>query len=241
MPLLVYVTYDITKGKSTSKGLALRKRYSKLWGAWCSKLYDAEDVDNPEAEEGFDVIKSVVDLLIAFSAQPLVNVRDAVTEAAMIIGQKLLQARAASKKQLGVSQRQYAAEQQRLATESTSKSKTSARLTAVQKQCNRIKDSLEKMDEVIGRIYGSIFVHRYKDVHDDVRAHCIRHMGLWMLADPSGLLKDDYLKYVGWLLSDPHNNTRYEAVAVLFNIVEVGFSDKHISLACFHFFVLSVG
>ena len=65
-------------------------------------------------------------------------------------------------------------------------------------------------------------MHRCKDTHDDIRANVVRHLGLWLLADPVSILKDEYLKYLGWICSDTHTNTRFEAVAALDCIVEVG-------------------
>ncbi len=70
-----------------------------------------------------------------------------------------------------------------------------------------------------------MFVHRYKDTHDEVRALCARHLGLWILADPPAMFLDDHVKYLGWMISDHHNETRREAVLALGRIVEVSLVD----------------
>jgi hypothetical protein len=204
---------------ASAKGWPLRYRYSQFWKLLCAKLY--LEVDDLLSSEGFEVVKSIVDLLVVFSQQPLVNIRDTATEASMMICQQLKEARVATRNQLAVAQRQRAAEQQRLLTESSGKNKTSQRLTAAEKELKRSSEGLARTDELISHIFGSIFVHRYKDNHGDVRTHSIRHLGLWMQADPVGMIKDEYLKYIGWSCAESDNHTRYETVSVLYNIIDV--------------------
>ena len=48
----------------------------------------------------------------------------------------------------------------------------------------------------------SVFVHRYRDQNAVVRALSLQMLGKWILAFPEHFLSDQYLKYIGWCLSD---------------------------------------
>ena len=50
--------------------------------------------------------------------------------------------------------------------------------------------------------FGSVFVHRYRDVAPQIRAECVTSLGEWIEKNPSYFLDDNYFKYLGWLLSD---------------------------------------
>lgn len=47
-----------------------------------------------------------------------------------------------------------------------------------------------------------VFMHRYRDVDEFVRANCVEALGSWILEYPSMFLKDLYTKYLGWMLND---------------------------------------
>lgn len=48
----------------------------------------------------------------------------------------------------------------------------------------------------------SVFVHRYRDADAGIRADCVREMGIWLKRHPAHFLEGNYLRYVGWVLSD---------------------------------------
>lgn len=47
-----------------------------------------------------------------------------------------------------------------------------------------------------------VFVHRYRDSDAGIRADCVREMGVWLKRHPVYFLEGNYLRYVGWVLSD---------------------------------------
>lgn len=61
----------------------------------------------------------------------------------------------------------------------------------------------------------SVFVHRYRDLDPNIRAECVRAMGLWFSKYPAHFLDGTYLRYVGWVLSDANTYVRLEAVRSL--------------------------
>lgn len=60
-----------------------------------------------------------------------------------------------------------------------------------------------------------MFVHRYRDLDPNIRAECVRAMGLWFDRYPSHFLDGAYLRYVGWVLSDANTQVRLEAARAL--------------------------
>lgn len=48
----------------------------------------------------------------------------------------------------------------------------------------------------------SVFVNRYRDADSVIRAECISALGSWMKLDPDYWIDGDYLRYIGWVLSD---------------------------------------
>lgn len=66
----------------------------------------------------------------------------------------------------------------------------------------------------------SVFVHRYRDLDPNIRAECVRAIGLWFRKYPGHFLDASYLRYVGWVLSDSHTLVRVEAVKALAGVYD---------------------
>lgn len=58
-------------------------------------------------------------------------------------------------------------------------------------------------------------MNRYRDFDPNIRAECVRAMGLWFSKYPAHFLDGTYLRYVGWVLSDANTHVRLEAVKAL--------------------------
>lgn len=68
---------------------------------------------------------------------------------------------------------------------------------------------------MMGSSVCSVFVHRYRDLDPNIRAECVRAMGLWFSKYPAHFLDGAFLRYVGWVLSDANTHVRLEAVKAL--------------------------
>ena len=79
----------------------------------------------------------------------------------------------------------------------------------------------------------SVFVHRYRDVAPLVRTECIDALGKWMLVATDLFLTDNYLKYVGWMLSDKDAIVRRRCLNVLIDIY-----DHNVLLERMHTFLM---
>lgn len=76
----------------------------------------------------------------------------------------------------------------------------------------------ETIYEYFGEICETTFIHRYRDVDHLIRQECIKHLGQWMLTFPEYFFQSSYLRYFGWLLSDPSNHVRAEVTRVLLKL-----------------------
>ena len=72
--------------------------------------------------------------------------------------------------------------------------------------------------EYIGDIFRQVFVHRYRDVDTQLRSACVRALAQWMTHFEEFFLRADYLRYIGWLLSDPTDGVRLETVRLLLRL-----------------------
>ena len=138
----------------------------------------------------------------------VVNVRDAVTEAALAIGQKAVACQSGLRRKVDLIGRQLMAEKNKGA-------KGTPKLVAIEKQHRRLGEALRSTEELTGTLFNSVFVHRFKDSHDNVRALCVRRLGDWLSADPVKMYKDEYVKYAGWATYDHAAVVRREAVRSL--------------------------
>ena len=82
----------------------------------------------------------------------------------------------------------------------------------------------------------SVFVHRYRDSEQLIRGECIKALGEWMKIHPEYWLEGNYLRYIGWVLSDDvrpvprfadfeadfaiqqHKDVRHESVKALLSL-----------------------
>jgi hypothetical protein len=63
-------------------------------------------------------------------------------------------------------------------------------------------------------------VHRYRDVMPEIRVATLQCLGHWITTLPDQFLKDNFLKYLGWLLNDKSASVRLEVVEILCELYE---------------------
>ncbi|EAZ63979.2 hypothetical protein PICST_28736 [Scheffersomyces stipitis CBS 6054] len=57
--------------------------------------------------------------------------------------------------------------------------------------------------------------HRYRDIDPLIRQECLRFLSQAMIIHPDHFFEASFLRYFGWLLSDPSNGVRHEVTRVL--------------------------
>lgn len=60
-----------------------------------------------------------------------------------------------------------------------------------------------------------VFVHRYRDIDARIRTECVEALGSWIYVLPTVFMEPEYLRYLGWLLSDVVASTRQEVLRQL--------------------------
>jgi cohesin complex subunit SA-1/2 len=199
--------------------MSFRQRYVAFWEALCDILLNTED-EHVATKESLNTLRLVTDQLVSLSSMAVLNIRDAVTEAALTVGQKATECCAGLRSRVDVAKRQLQAEagKQKAASKGATSAAAGAlqknpKYQAIQKQSARLEEALSAMEDLSSVVFNSVFVHRFKDSQESVRALCTRRIGDWLLTDPERLFKDDYIKYVGWMTFDHSAPVRREAVA----------------------------
>lgn len=67
-------------------------------------------------------------------------------------------------------------------------------------------------------ITDTVFVHRYRDLDAGIRQCCLVRLCEWMLVCPSHFLQSSYMRYYGWMMSDPSEHVRAEVVRSLLKL-----------------------
>ncbi|XP_073478990.1 cohesin subunit SA-3 [Aquarana catesbeiana] len=89
------------------------------------------------------------------------------------------------------------------------------RLENLREKIQELGSNLEDVDNMMNSLFKGVFVHRYRDVHADVRALCIEELGIWIKSYPHSFLNDSYLKYLGWNLHDKQGHVRLQCIRCL--------------------------
>lgn len=75
------------------------------------------------------------------------------------------------------------------------------------------------MEGIIDSIIKLAFIHRFKDVDEQIRSESMYHLSVWTKAYPEYFLKVTFLKYFGWLLSDTSFEVRLQILKLLPDII----------------------
>ena len=107
-----------------------------------------------------------------------------------------------------------------LETEKKKKSINKGRVEAIQNAVSEGEQKVERLDELLQDGFDTIFVHRYRDVDEHIRAECLAALGRWILTYREIFLEGQYLRYIGWTLADMAANPRTVALAQLLPLYE---------------------
>jgi cohesin complex subunit SA-1/2 len=106
--------------------------------------------------------------------------------------------------------------EQQLAPGKKAKNKTKA--NEMQRNLDEANSNRETCGNIIRDFFDTVFVHRYRDVDPRIRTECVEALGSWILALPTVFMQPEYLRYLGWMLSDVVHTTRLEVLRQLARI-----------------------
>ena len=96
--------------------------------------------------------------------------------------------------------------------EAASKKKDLREMDRTREQIESKREIRKDADQCILSFFNSIFIHRYKDLHGEVRAQCVQSVGDLIVGYKEKFLDNSYLKYVGWALYDKEPEVRMAAL-----------------------------
>lgn len=107
-----------------------------------------------------------------------------------------------------------------LESEKKKKSVNKGRVDAIQTAVQEGEKKLETVDEYLQDGINTVFVHRYRDVDPKIRCECMTALGRWIRSYREFFFEGQYLRYLGWMLSDEAAQTRSVAVTQLLSFYD---------------------
>jgi len=102
-----------------------------------------------------------------------------------------------------------------LDAENRKRSVNKGRVKSIGENQKSAEEMLEAVDNQLRDAVDTVFVHRYRDVEERIRAPCIAALGSWILLYRKMFLEGQYLRYLGWVLNDTAAATRLEDIKQL--------------------------
>lgn len=109
---------------------------------------------------------------------------------------------------------------QQVDAEKSRKGKNKERLAVIQKNLEEAEQNRGLCQEQITDFFETVFVHRYRDIDAKIRTECVEALGTWIWHLPTFFMEPEYLRYLGWMLSDPTPQTRQEVLKQLARILK---------------------
>ncbi|EOO02934.1 putative stag domain-containing protein [Phaeoacremonium minimum UCRPA7] len=95
------------------------------------------------------------------------------------------------------------------------KSRNKNMLASLQRQLDEANHNRELCGDHIRDFFEVVFVHRYRDIDPRIRTECVEALGSWIWVLPTVFMEPEYLRYLGWMLSDIVPSTRQEVLKQL--------------------------
>lgn len=113
-------------------------------------------------------------------------------------------------------------QQRQLGTAKNSKTRNQRaqerKIGIIQAAIDKFSREINTLAEYSTDLFQNVFARRYRDVDSGIRIECVKALGLWMTIHDEVFLQAQYLRYFGWLLSDPSDNVREEVTKSLHRI-----------------------
>ena len=174
-----------------------------------------------------DLLMTVQAWVVAMSSSQLRSFRHTATVIALEIETALCDVAANVEKEAELVTRQREGERKRKAA----KGAASGREKEFEAKAAEVKERRTKLAEYLKEFFDGVFIHRYRDLDPNIRAECVHAMGEWLKRFPAHFLDGQYLRYIGWVLSDANTHVRLEAVKSLVSLYAM--QDYIVSLQSF--------
>lgn len=173
-----------------------------------------DQVHDDQSVLASDFMNSIILWLTALSSSTLRPFRHVATVVILTIATQLCHQVASLEVSLERQQRQLNNAKNNIKTKRKSTNQQQ-KIQVITNNTEATQFKKDTIDEYLDEITRSVFAHRYRDIDSVIRVECLHALGDWMIANPSYFLLSSYLRYFGWLLSDPTDAVREEVVRVL--------------------------
>ncbi|KAJ4306259.1 cohesin complex subunit [Collariella sp. IMI 366227] len=109
---------------------------------------------------------------------------------------------------------------QQVDAEKSRKGKNKDRLAVIQQNLEEAEQNRQLCQDQIADFFETVFVHRYRDIDAKIRTECVEALGTWIWNLPTFFMEPEYLRYLGWMLSDITPQTRHEVLKQLARILK---------------------
>ncbi|KAF7319423.1 SCD domain-containing protein [Mycena chlorophos] len=148
--------------------------------------------------------------IIPMSTSQIRSFRHTATVIALELESALCLVAAKVEKEAELSARQREGEKKRKGGTATAKNDRGHDAKAAQLRKHR-----EKLNDFLKDFIDGVFVHRYRDTDERIRADCTEALGVWFTKHPAYFLDMSYLRYIGWMVSDKATPVRLAALHAL--------------------------
>ncbi|KAG2524378.1 hypothetical protein JM18_004037 [Phytophthora kernoviae] len=225
--LVNHVVEDLEKTNGdypiASRGKGMKKfhrSFEDFWEVFVKECYESEILFASEIATNF------VDWLTTLSSSEVRAIRHTTTIAALALSNALVSTATAISDQLAIATRQLNAETNSPGTKDeqtppVARKSPNIRKVALLKENKALYESrLQQVLKLVNLVFTGVVVHRYRDVMPEIRVATMQCLGYWITTMPDQFLKDNFLKYHGWLLNDKVAPVRLEVVQILCELYE---------------------
>jgi len=99
--------------------------------------------------------------------------------------------------------------------QASKRGKNKAKTQAMQQALDEANNYREICGNYIRDFFDTVFVHRYRDIDPKIRTECVEALGYWIWELPTVFMEPEYLRYLGWMLTDAMHSTRHEVLKQL--------------------------
>lgn len=103
-------------------------------------------------------------------------------------------------------------------SEQKKRSVNKGRVSSLQAKVDENEKKREQVEGWLRDVFDTVFIHRYRDVDAKIRVDCATALGNWIATCPDIFFESQYLRYLGWVLSDSSAATRAEVVKQLLRL-----------------------
>ncbi|KAG5520000.1 hypothetical protein PMAC_001076 [Pneumocystis sp. 'macacae'] len=181
----------------------LKKQIREFWVRLVEEMGEREHLFDEQ-----DFMGQLQTWVVAMSSSTLRSLRHTSTVVSLAVVTGLCGVAGRLGREKAGAKKQYEGEKKKKETNKERMRVIEAKISAVEEQMGVVKG-------MMGDLFDSVFVHRYRDVDARIRRDCVEALGEWMGRLPSVFFEGTYLRYMGWVLSDISPMTRQEVVRVL--------------------------